>query len=60
MGSPVIVEAVRMTLGKRAGWLAGLKAQAVLGHVQRAVGSAALISMCACGALVTATVVERI
>ena len=32
MGSPVIVEAVRTPLGKRNGWLAGLKAQAVLAH----------------------------
>lgn len=37
MGKPVIVEAVRTPIGKRGGWLAGLKAQAVLGHVQRAV-----------------------
>ncbi|GAA4088163.1 steroid 3-ketoacyl-CoA thiolase [Actinomadura miaoliensis] len=37
MGSPVIVEAVRTPLGKRNGWLAGLKAQAVLAHVLRAV-----------------------
>lgn len=32
MGNPVIVEAVRTPLGKRNGWLAGLKAQAVLAH----------------------------
>ncbi|WP_030164791.1 steroid 3-ketoacyl-CoA thiolase [Spirillospora albida] len=32
MGTPVIVEAVRTPLGKRNGWLAGLKAQAVLAH----------------------------
>ena len=37
MGKPVIVAAVRTPIGKRGGWLAGLKAQAVLGHVQRAV-----------------------
>src|SRR5882724_2935100 len=37
MGTPVIVEAVRTPQGKRNGWLAGLKAQAVLAHVQRAV-----------------------
>jgi acetyl-CoA C-acetyltransferase len=36
MGTPVIVEAVRTAQGKRGGWLAGLKAQAVLAHVQRA------------------------
>jgi acetyl-CoA C-acetyltransferase len=36
MGSPVIVEAVRTPQGKRNGWLAGLKPQAVLGHTQRA------------------------
>ncbi|HEY8480636.1 MAG TPA: steroid 3-ketoacyl-CoA thiolase [Spirillospora sp.] len=33
MGTPVIVEAVRTPLGKRNGWLAGMKAQAVLAHV---------------------------
>ncbi|MDL4771881.1 MULTISPECIES: steroid 3-ketoacyl-CoA thiolase [Thermomonosporaceae] len=32
MGTPVIVEAVRTPLGKRNGWLAGLKPQAVLAH----------------------------
>ncbi|WUH97098.1 steroid 3-ketoacyl-CoA thiolase [Spirillospora sp. NBC_00431] len=32
MGSPVIVEAVRTPLGKRGGWLAGLKPMAVLAH----------------------------
>ncbi|MEU8798793.1 steroid 3-ketoacyl-CoA thiolase [Spirillospora sp. NPDC048819] len=32
MGTPVIVEAVRTPLGKRNGWLAGMKAQAVLAH----------------------------
>ncbi len=37
MGNPVIVEAVRTPIGKRRGWLAGLKPQAVLAHVQRAV-----------------------
>ncbi|GAA4127407.1 steroid 3-ketoacyl-CoA thiolase [Actinomadura keratinilytica] len=37
MGRPVIVEAVRTPLGKRNGWLAGLKAQAVLAHALRAV-----------------------
>ncbi|MCC5577798.1 steroid 3-ketoacyl-CoA thiolase [Microtetraspora sp. AC03309] len=31
MGTPVIVEAVRTPIGKRNGWLAGLKPQAVLG-----------------------------
>ncbi|HXA58699.1 MAG TPA: steroid 3-ketoacyl-CoA thiolase [Streptosporangiaceae bacterium] len=36
MGTPVIVEAVRTPQGKRGGWLSGLKAQAVLAHVQRA------------------------
>jgi len=35
MGTPVIVEAVRTPLGKRNGWLAGLKAQAVLAHAMR-------------------------
>ncbi|GAB3985156.1 steroid 3-ketoacyl-CoA thiolase [Actinoallomurus acanthiterrae] len=37
MGSPVIVEAVRTPIGRRRGWLAGLKPQAVLAHAQRAV-----------------------
>ncbi|MBW8484326.1 steroid 3-ketoacyl-CoA thiolase [Actinomadura parmotrematis] len=37
MGTPVIVEAVRTPLGKRNGWLAGLKAQAVLAHALNAV-----------------------
>ena len=37
MGSPVIVDAVRTPIGRRRGWLAGLKPQAVLAHVQRAV-----------------------
>jgi acetyl-CoA C-acetyltransferase len=32
MGTPVIVEAVRTPLGKRNGWLAGLKPMAVLSH----------------------------
>ncbi|MEV5568847.1 steroid 3-ketoacyl-CoA thiolase [Spirillospora sp. NPDC052269] len=36
MGTPVIVEAVRTPLGKRNGWLAGLKAQAVLAHAVNA------------------------
>ena len=34
MGNPVIVEAVRTPIGKRAGWLAGLKPQALLAHAQ--------------------------
>ncbi|HEU5160570.1 MAG TPA: steroid 3-ketoacyl-CoA thiolase [Streptosporangiaceae bacterium] len=37
MASPVIVEAVRTPIGKRGGWLAGLKPQAVLAHAMRAV-----------------------
>ncbi|GAA3198232.1 steroid 3-ketoacyl-CoA thiolase [Actinocorallia longicatena] len=36
MGSPVIVEAVRTAQGRRGGWLAGLKAQAVLGSTLKA------------------------
>jgi acetyl-CoA C-acetyltransferase len=36
MGTPVIVDAVRTPLGKRNGWLAGLKAQAVLAHAYTA------------------------
>ncbi|TDC59742.1 steroid 3-ketoacyl-CoA thiolase [Actinomadura sp. GC306] len=43
MGTPVIVEAVRTPLGKRNGWLAGMKAQAVLAHaLNAAVGRAGL------------------
>ena len=30
MGTPVIVEAVRTPIGKRNGWLAGLKATEIL------------------------------
>ncbi|RAY13464.1 steroid 3-ketoacyl-CoA thiolase [Actinomadura craniellae] len=37
MGSPVIVEAVRTPLGKRNGWLAGVKPQALLAHALGAV-----------------------
>jgi acetyl-CoA C-acetyltransferase len=37
MGTPVIVEAVRTPLGKRGGWLAGLKPQAVLAHAMHSV-----------------------
>lgn len=37
MANPVIVEAVRTPIGKRAGWLSGLHPTAVLGHVQREV-----------------------
>ncbi|MGA9872871.1 MAG: steroid 3-ketoacyl-CoA thiolase [Rhodococcus sp. (in: high G+C Gram-positive bacteria)] len=36
MGTPVIVEAVRTPIGKRGGWLSGLHAAELLGHVQRA------------------------
>jgi acetyl-CoA C-acetyltransferase len=36
MGRPVIVEAVRTPQGKRGGWLAGMKAQALLGHTLKA------------------------
>ncbi|MFI0483207.1 steroid 3-ketoacyl-CoA thiolase [Actinomadura sp. 9N215] len=36
MGTPVIVEAVRTPLGKRDGWLAGLKPTAVLAHAMTA------------------------
>ncbi len=36
MGRPVIVEAVRTAQGRRGGWLAGMKAQAVLGHTLKA------------------------
>ncbi|MEJ3746747.1 steroid 3-ketoacyl-CoA thiolase [Actinomycetes bacterium KLBMP 9797] len=35
MGTPVIVEAVRTPVGKRAGWLAGLHAAELLGAAQR-------------------------
>ena len=34
---PVIVEAVRTPIGKRGGWLAGVKPMALLAHAQRAV-----------------------
>jgi len=34
MGRPVLVEAVRTPIGKRAGWLSGLHPTRVLGHVQ--------------------------
>ena len=33
-GTPVIVEAVRTPIGKRNGWLAGLKATETLRHAQ--------------------------
>ncbi|MQA83910.1 MAG: steroid 3-ketoacyl-CoA thiolase [Streptosporangiales bacterium] len=36
MGGPVIVEAVRTPIGKRAGWLAGLHAAEILGAAHRA------------------------
>jgi acetyl-CoA C-acetyltransferase len=49
MGDPVIVAAVRTPIGKRRGWLAGLKPQAVLGHVQRAVVERAGIDPSAVG-----------
>ncbi|GAA4724525.1 steroid 3-ketoacyl-CoA thiolase [Phytohabitans rumicis] len=35
MGTPVIVEAVRTPIGKRAGWLSGLHAAELLGAAQR-------------------------
>ena len=35
MGEPVIVEAVRTPIGKRAGWLSGLHAAEILGAAQR-------------------------
>jgi acetyl-CoA C-acetyltransferase len=35
MGVPVIVEAVRTPIGKRAGWLSGLHAEELLGATQR-------------------------
>ncbi|MFW0788551.1 steroid 3-ketoacyl-CoA thiolase [Gordonia sp. CPCC 205333] len=37
MGVPVIVEAVRTPIGKRAGWLSGLHAAEILGAAQRGV-----------------------
>ncbi len=37
MAVPVIVEAVRTPIGKRGGWLAGVKPVALLAHAQRAV-----------------------
>ena len=35
MGVPVIVEAARSPIGKRAGWLSGLHAEELLGITQR-------------------------
>ena len=35
MGTPVIVEAVRTPIGKRNGWLAGLKAPEILARTPR-------------------------
>jgi acetyl-CoA C-acetyltransferase len=37
MGTPVIVEAVRTPIGRRNGWLSGLKAVEILRHAQRQV-----------------------
>ncbi len=37
MGNPVIVQATRSPIGKRAGWLSGLHATELLGAVQKAV-----------------------
>ena len=37
MATPVIVEAVRSPIGKRGGWLAGVKPMELLAHSQRAV-----------------------
>ncbi len=37
MGTPVIVEAVRTPIGRRNGWLSGLKAVEILRHAQRTV-----------------------
>src|SRR5215471_14439951 len=34
MGQPVIIEAVRTPIGKRNGWLSGLKAVEILRHAQ--------------------------
>ncbi|MFZ1161354.1 MAG: steroid 3-ketoacyl-CoA thiolase, partial [Mycobacterium sp.] len=36
MGNPVIVEATRSPIGKRAGWLSGLHATELLGATQKA------------------------
>ncbi|MGF2943746.1 steroid 3-ketoacyl-CoA thiolase [Mycobacterium sp. Lab-001] len=44
MGNPVIVEATRSPIGKRAGWLSGLHATELLGAVQKAVVEKAGIS----------------
>lgn len=37
MGTPVIVEAVRTPIGKKGGWLAGLKPMEILAHVQKGI-----------------------
>jgi acetyl-CoA C-acetyltransferase len=44
MGTPVIVEATRSPIGKRAGWLSGLHATELLGAVQKALVDKACIS----------------
>lgn len=44
MGNPVIVEATRSPIGKRAGWLSGLHATELLGAVQKAVVQKAGVS----------------
>ena len=44
MGNPVIVEATRSPIGKRAGWLSGLHATELLGGVQKALVEKAGIS----------------
>jgi acetyl-CoA C-acetyltransferase len=49
MGSPVIVEAVRTPIGKRSGWLSGLKPQAVLAHTLRALVDRSAIDPAAVG-----------
>src|SRR6266568_4243381 len=44
MGRPVIVEAVRTPIGRRNGWLSGLKAVEILRHAQEQVIARAGIS----------------
>jgi len=76
MGRPVLVEAVRTPIGKRAGWLSGLHPTRALGHPVGATGSrlittalhelerrdatTALVTMCCGGAVATGTILERI
>jgi acetyl-CoA C-acetyltransferase len=54
VGAAVIVEAVRTPIGRRGGVLSGLHATEISD------ASTALVTMCAGGAMSTATIIERI